>query len=207
MQEPPVPNGHVDPRIGFFDRHAGHWSDDKERQAAALRRLEDLGPRLPLVPGQQLLEVGCGPGHITPWLADRVKPGRVTAVDFSPAMLAQARAKGIAADFHPLDICEAAPMEQAYDVALCFQSFPHFRNPSMALRHLGKALKPQGRLLVLHFTGSEQINVYHRRVGGVVAHDFLPAPQEWPGLLTEAGLSLQSLEDRPDLFLLQAARV
>jgi len=206
MHEPPAQPGPADPRIRFFDRHASHWSDDQERQATALRRLEELGTRLPLAPGQQLLEVGCGPGHLTAWLAGRVWPGRVTAVDFSPAMLAQARARGIAADFQQLDICEQGPAEATYDAALCFQSFPHFRNPTMALRHLARALKPQGRLLVLHFSGSGQINAYHGRVGGAVAHDFLPAPQEWPGLLSNAGLCLQSLEDRPDLFLLEAAR-
>ena len=34
-----------------------------------------------LVPGQSLLDVGCGPGTITVDLARRVAPGRVTAIE------------------------------------------------------------------------------------------------------------------------------
>jgi hypothetical protein len=37
-----------------------------------------------------------------------------------------------------------------------------------------------------------------------VGGDWLPQRHEWPSLLSTAGLWIQSLEDRPDLFLLEA---
>jgi len=73
--------------------------------------------------------VGCGTGQITGWLAARVKPGRVMAADFSPAMLAQARGRGLHADFVLLDICRDGPVRRRFDVVLCFHSFLHFRDP------------------------------------------------------------------------------
>lgn len=63
---------------------------------------------------------GRGTGLITGWLADCVGGGQVTAIDFSPSMLANARAKGIAADFRQWNICHQPPPDAVLDLALCF---------------------------------------------------------------------------------------
>lgn len=200
----PVHPAPADPRIGFFDEHATHWDDDPMTQARVRERLQELRPLLGFQSGWDVLEVGCGTGQITGLLAEWVRPGRVTAVDFSPAMLARARAKGIAAEFREADICRAPPAVRAYDLALCFQSFPHFRDPDAALRHLAAALKPEGRLVILHLAGSAQVNAFHREVGGAVGADQLPALAEWPVRLRGAGLDLVRCTDQPDLFLVEA---
>jgi ubiquinone/menaquinone biosynthesis C-methylase UbiE len=36
---------------------------------------------LGLAPGMRVLEVGCGPGTLAPYLAEAIVPGRVTGVD------------------------------------------------------------------------------------------------------------------------------
>ncbi len=197
-------NSGADPRVAFFDHHAAHWDQATANQAEILRRLGLLRDRLRLQPGSNVLEVGCGTGLITGWLAAAVRPGRVLAVDFSPAMLAQAGAKNIPAEFQLLDICAEAPEEGAFDLALCFQCFPHFRNHPAALRHIARALRPDGRLVVLHLQGSEQMNTFHRHTGGAVHADVLPSADRWPHLLALGGLQLVGLEDRADLFLLEA---
>jgi len=203
----PPPTAELDPRVAFFDHHAHCWEDNPQSNASILRRLGCLRERLGLRFGLRVLEVGCGTGLITGWLTDCVGGDRVTAMDFSPAMLAKAKAKGIPADFRQLDICKSVPAGAAFDLALCFQSFPHFRDQQTALRHLASSLKTQGRLIVLHLASSEEINAYHHRIGGDVAGDLLPASGEWPALMIEAGLRIQSLEDRPDLFFLEAVRI
>jgi SAM-dependent methyltransferase len=195
-----------DPRLAFFNHHAKRWDQDASQQAKTLRRLNGLKERLGIRTGMELLEVGCGTGQITGLLASWVHPARVTAIDFSPAMLERARAKGIDADFREFDICCGPPRLQAFDVALCFQSFPHFRNQAAALRSLAHSLKPGGRLLVLHFAGSRQVNAFHRQTGRAVASDRLPSPAAWRALLLTAGLRLVRLEDREGLLLLEARR-
>jgi len=196
-----------DPRIAFFDGQASTWDDDVERIERIRSRLEALRSRLPFEPGQELLEVGCGTGQITDWLRRQVAPGRVTALDFAPAMLAKARSRGIpGVTWLCVDVCADALPSSAYDVVFCFHSFPHFRDRVGALRNLSQALRPAGRFVVMHLLGSEQVNRFHSQVGGPVAADHLPDPNEWPGLLAAAGLSLLSLVDQDDLFLLTAVK-
>ena len=156
-----------DPRIAFFDRQADTW--DAEQPQALIARLESLRRLLALRPGERLLEVGCGTGNITRWLQRQVSPGRVTAIDFSPRMLEKARRKGIDAEFVHLDICCERPEREVYDIILCFHSFPHFRDQRAALRNLAYALRPTGRMVVVHLAGSAQINAFHAGLGGAVA--------------------------------------
>lgn len=198
----PLPTTQPDPRVAFFDHHAHRWDDNAHSNANILHRLAHLRQRLGLRPGLRVLEVGCGTGLITSWLTQCAGANQVTALDFSLSMLAKAKAKGIAADFRHWDICRQAPADAVFDLAFCFQSFPHFRDQAAALKHLAQSLKPQGWLIVLHLAGSEQINAFHHRVGGAVGCDLLPERHEWSSLLRTAGLWIQSPEDHSDLFLL-----
>ena len=201
------PQKPTDPRIAFFNHHAHRWDHDADHQARILKRLDGLREQIGLKPGQAVLEIGCGTGMITAWLAPWVRPGRVVAVDFSPAMLAEAKAKDIAAEFRLMDICAEYPPGECFDLAFCFQAFPHFREPPAALARIAHALKPGGRLVVLHLVSRHHINSFHRDVGGAVKEDLLPSAEDWPALLKNTGLGVSKYEDRPDLFLVEATRV
>jgi ubiquinone/menaquinone biosynthesis C-methylase UbiE len=193
-----------DPRIGFFDALAAGWDEEEPSAEEMTARLSEQAGLLALQPGDALLEVGCGTGKTTTWLASAVAPGRVTAVDFAPEMIAQARAKNIPADFACLDVCSDDLGEAKYDVILCFHCFPHFRDQAAALKNFAHAVKPGGRVLVMHLAGSEHINHFHSSVEGAVQHDMLPIGDQWPPLLTQAGLKQTKLIDREDLFFLEA---
>ena len=113
-----------DPRIGHFDALAADW-DTKGRSGgemvAFLRKHADL---LGLVLGQNLLEVGCGTGKTTAWLAAQVAPGgRTTAVDFSSEMIQRARQKGIDAEFRCADACSDELGRGCYDVFFASTAF------------------------------------------------------------------------------------
>jgi len=198
--------GASDPRAAYFDGLSAGWDGDGSGAAEAIRRLEAAGGLLALAPGQDLLEVGCGTGRLTAWLARAVSPGRVTAVDFAPGMIERARARGIDAAFVCADVCGDDLGAERFDVALCFQCFPHFRDQAAATRTLARSLRPAGRLIVVHLRGSAAINAHHDRVGGPVAGDHLPAADAWDGLLAPAGLTRTRQIDREDLFFLAATR-
>ncbi|MFP4107049.1 MAG: class I SAM-dependent DNA methyltransferase [Phycisphaerae bacterium] len=195
-----------DPRIAYFDALAGRWDDEEPSSQTMTDRLSQHADMLALKVGQSLLEVGCGTGKTTAWLAAQVAPGRVTAVDFAPEMVARASAKGIDADFACLDVCRDRLDQSRYDVILCFHSFPHFRDQPAALSNFARALKPAGRLIVMHLAGSAHINGFHAGLEGPVNDDILPVGQAWEPLLNAAGLRLTSLVDREDLFFLDAVR-
>ena len=195
-----------DPRVAYFDRCAEGWDSDVQKVRRTLERLERCRGLLGFRGGQDVLEVGCGTGQITGWLAGQVAPGRVVGIDFSAQMLARAQAKSLPAEFRLLDICSAPAGEAAFDVAFCFHCFPHFRDQSAALANLAASLRPGGRLIVMHLAGSQQVNAMHSGFGGAVGQDHLPATERWPSLLGGAGFELIGLIDREDLFLLRARR-
>lgn len=195
-----------DPRTAFFDHHAATWDATGPPAAATLARLEALRPHLCLRPGSDLLEVGCGTGQVSGWLADQIRPGRLTALDFSPAMIDRARRRGVRAEFRCADICLGTPAASAYDVAFCLHTFPHFRDQPAAVRNLAAALRPRGRLIVLHLDNWRAVNAFHDSLGPPVAGDHLPAPADWGPLLAAAGLELTALRDEQDLFLVTAWR-
>ena len=193
-----------DPRIAFFDRMAATWDTDEQSPAETVRRLEELADLLSITAGRDLLEVGCGTGQITRWLADRARPGRVTAIDFSAAMIERAAGKGIDATFRVADACSNDLGREAFDVVLCFHSFPHFRDQAAALRNFAQALAPGGRLIVMHLAGSDHINHFHAGIDGPVQRDLLPVGDQWQPLLSQAVLKQTRLIDRQDLFFLEA---
>jgi SAM-dependent methyltransferase len=195
---------HGDPRIAFFDRLAPGWDAEQPDLDETTARLERLRPTLGLAGGQDLLEVGCGTGRLTHWLIEQVRPGRVTAIDFSPAMLKRARARGLDADYRCLDICDQSPGTAAFDIAWCMHVVPHFRNHLAALANLADGLKPGGRLIVLHLDGRDNINAFHHQAGGEVAGDHLPPPEALRAMFQAAGLSLVEVIDRDDLYCVTA---
>lgn len=195
-----------DPRIVYFDSLAATWDEQEPSSRTMTSRLAQHADLLALRPDQRLLEVGCGTGKTTAWLAEQVAPGRVTAIDFAPEMVARARAKGIDADFARADVCRDDLGDSLYDVILCFHSFPHFRDQGAALRRFAKALKPDGRLIVMHIFGSAHLNRFHAGLDGPVNVDRLPVDDQWRPLLTDAGFEQGTLIDTEALFFLDAVR-
>ena len=67
-------------------RHRARGYDRATRRFDDLRR--EAVDRLALLPGENVVDVGCGTGVALPWLVDRVGVrGRVVGVDASPQML------------------------------------------------------------------------------------------------------------------------
>jgi len=102
-----------------------------------------------LKPGQDLLDVGCGPGSITADLARAVSPGRVTAVDNAAEVLEQARfaaadAGVVGAVFEVAD-AHALPYEDnSFDVVHAHQVLQHVADPVQVLREMRRVCRPGG---------------------------------------------------------------
>ena len=106
-----------------------------------------------LVSGQQLLDVGCGPGTITLDLAARVAPGAVVALDREPAVLAEverlASERGATnvstttGDVYALDFADGA-----FDVVHAHQVLQHLSDPIAALREMRRVTRPGGVVAV-----------------------------------------------------------
>ena len=169
-----------------------------------LEGLERRAGLLGLRSGECVLEIGCGTGQLTGWLAERVRPGRVVAIDFSPEMLRVAQSKNIPATFRLADVCQDDLGHAEFDLALCFHSFPHFRDQPVALRNLSRCLKPGGRLIVMHLNSRDEINSFHHGVGGSMADDFLPDDRCWSFGWMPLAFGSPRISDGQDGFFLRA---
>ena len=196
----------LDPRVAFFDRHAPTWDHNGPDSAKTINRLNSLFENTGLRAGQDVLELGCGTGLYTVWLSERVAPGRVVGMDFSPQMLAQARKRDCRAEFRLADICSQRTTDDLFDAVFCFNAFPHFRDAVAALRNIRDSLRPKGIFIVLHLLGSAKLNAFHHSIPGPVAHDRLPAVSQWSVWLEPLGLGIEQLTDDDDLFLLRAQK-
>lgn len=100
-----------------------------------------------------VLEVGCGAGTIAQRLAKSFD--RVTAIDFSPAMIAEATRRAPSIDFVCADLFDfLRDRAGAYDCIVTITMLHHV-DLGDALRAMAGALRPGGRLLAL--------DVMHRR--------------------------------------------
>ena len=107
--------------------YAGWYATPRGRRADLAERalLERL--LAPFGGAQTALEVGCGTGHFTHWLASRVP--HVVGLDRAPAMLAEARRRHarlllVQGDAHHLPIRDRSVDLTVFDVALEFIDHP-----------------------------------------------------------------------------------
>lgn len=197
-------------KAAFFDGQV-------EEDWAAAEYGEDERPKLArlfmsgeLLPGQQVLEPGCGTGRLTSQLASLLGPaGRLVALDISPVMLDVCRRRvagrpWVRVEHAALEEFRAAPA--SFHRIICHQVFPHFDDQAAALKRLAALLKPEGLLLVVHFMPSAFINDTHRKAGSVVERDLLPPPERMRSMVTAAGLTVEVLLDDDLGYLLKARR-
>ncbi len=103
-----------------------------------------------LAPGQDLLDLGCGPGTITVDLAGRVAPGRVLGIDASPEVIAQAAAlsDGDRVRFEVGDLYALQLPDASFDVVHAHQVLQHLTDPVAALVEARRVLRRGGVLAV-----------------------------------------------------------
>jgi trans-aconitate methyltransferase len=179
---------------GLYDgKHAFVW-----RQGASL--VELLAPR----PGERVLDLGCGTGHLTAAIAEA--GALVVGLDSSAEMLAQARAAyphlefvhGDARDFH---------FKEPFDAVFSNATLHWVRPPEAVVGRVVAVLVPGGRL-VAEFGGRGNVRAIvaalraaSERLGlkGEVPPWYFPSVAEYATLLESAGLEvrLATLFDRP----------
>ena len=127
------------------------WASVYDHDANPLPALEDPHVRRALgdVGGCDVLDLGCGTGRHTAWLAE--SGARVTAVDFSVKMLEQARRKvpGANVRFVVHDLHDRLPLGDAsFDAVVSGLVLEHLRDLGGFFREAHRVLRPRGRGVV-----------------------------------------------------------
>jgi SAM-dependent methyltransferase len=139
-------------QIAYWNEQAGpKWVAaeallDAQIGSLGLRAMDRIG----VSPGERVLDVGCGCGHSTLQLADRVgSGGSVTGIDVSRVMLERARLRAAGranVHFFNVDAQTASLPAGSFDLVFSRFGVMFFADPEAAFANLRSGLDPGGRL-------------------------------------------------------------
>ena len=147
---------------GFFERCLGprlkysgcYYPGGNETLAQAEEAMLALyGERAGLVDGQDILELGCGWGSLTLWMAEHYPRARITAISNSAPQRAFIEARCRERGFNNVrvltcDVNRLALPPDAFDRCVSVEMFEHMRNYATLMARIGSWLRPGGRLFV-----------------------------------------------------------
>ncbi len=163
----------------------------------------NLAMTLALPSGSRILDVGCGSGWLSEYLA---RLGyRVKGIDISPDLIAMSQEcvarvpygvdheTPLHCSFSVHDI-ESAPLEEKFDLIICYDSLHHFEDERAVMQHIASMLDSGGMFFILEgdkppddSATAEELRQVMREFGTLespLTHDYLRA------LLTENGFAI-----------------
>ena len=155
--------GLVSVKPGVNDRYfeAGAvetWTDTLERERReVIAHRDEIVAALELAPGMILADVGAGTGAFLAPLSRGVgEAGRVYAVDIVPAFLEHLRERAASEGLGNVEVVAATPTDaslgpETVDLLFLCDVYHHIEYPSTYLPTLSRALRPDGRLVVVEF--------------------------------------------------------
>lgn len=139
--------------LGVNKKYSGcYYLPGDDLDAAELRMLQKYVERAQLSDGQNILELGCGWGSLTLFMASQFPKSSITAVSNSASqrayILSQAALRGInninviTQDINQLEL------ETQFDRVVSVEMFEHVRNYQQLFANIAHWLKPSGLLFV-----------------------------------------------------------
>jgi malonyl-CoA O-methyltransferase len=157
------------------------WASIYDHDGNPLQALEEPIVHLAVgdVRGLDVLDLGCGTGRHSVWLASR--GATVTGVDFSEGMLTEARKKPGAEiiQFVLHDLHEPLPFSSEFDLVVSGLVLEHLRDLDGFFREIHRVLKPKGRAVIsaMHpamFLRGTQARFTHPATGDLVQPGSVP---------------------------------
>ena len=178
------------------------WASQYDRDDNATRDLnaEVLREQTFFSTDDDVLEIGCGTGLNTQWLAARA--GQVVAVDFSEAMLEKARTRLEETDviLRPLDVTEPWSFEgRQFDSVVSTLVLEHVERLGHVFREARRVLRPGGHLYLSELhpyrqLGGTQANFDHEASGENVTIDAFSHPvSEFVNEGLDAGFAVREM--------------
>ena len=144
--------------LGRHLKYSGcYWPDGVESLDLAEERMLDLTcRRAKLSNGQKILELGCGWGSLSLWMAERYPESQITAVSNSTPQREYIQSRMEARNLNNLRIITADmnefSIDEQFDRVVSVEMFEHMRNWPRLLERISRWMKPEARLFIHIFT-------------------------------------------------------
>jgi len=166
-----------------YDGNALRFFPESAEHLAAILRLHG---------DEQVLDVATGTGHAALALASRLSKGRVTAVDFSPGMLEQARRKAASMNVRNIEFIERDMQElgfpaSQFDAAVCAFGIFFVEDMAGQLAHIAGTVKSGGQVAISGFKEDlfrPLVDLMFDRLAGYGVQE---PTHTWKRIATEAG--------------------
>jgi predicted methyltransferase len=129
--------------------------EGESREIAAAR--EPIAGVLEIKPGETVADIGAGTGLFEePFVRAVGAKGTVCAVDISPAFLEHLRQRAAEAGWSQVKVVACDDRDTrlppaSVDAAFICDTYHHFEHPAETMASLRRAMKPDGRLVVVDF--------------------------------------------------------
>src|SRR5579863_422140 len=141
--------------------HHGYWiRGDEPKERAQIQLVEHLAQIANIRPGCKVLDVGCGTGASSIYLAKRYE-AHATGITISPVQVGlanQAAAReGVDAMFHLMD-AEAMKFEELFDVVWSVESISHYQDVEQFFAAAAGLLRQSGIVALIDWFKREDLN-------------------------------------------------
>ncbi len=174
-----------------YSRRIAHELDGKPLDRALLDRFAER------LRGRGIVcDLGCGPGHVARFLAERELD--VIGVDLSPGMVAQATALNPGIPFGVGDMLALDVDDGAWAGIVAFYSIIHIPREQvvLALGEMRRVLTPGGALLLAFHIGNETLHVDEMWANAVALDFAFFEPAEMVGYLEQSGYLVEEVIER-----------
>jgi cyclopropane-fatty-acyl-phospholipid synthase len=139
------------PRMKYSCAYYPQGNEDLATAEEAMLAL--VGERAALADGQRILELGCGWGSLTLWMAERYPNAHILAVSNSQSQRAyierECRRRGLGnVEVRTQDVSRLQLDPVQFDRCVSVEMFEHVRNYGALLGNIARWLRPGGRLFV-----------------------------------------------------------
>lgn len=145
-------------------------------------------------PGERILDVGCGTGHLTGSIADA--GAKTHGIDASPAMIAQARQYYPKLSFQLIDAAQYIT-DEPFDAIFSNAALHWMTDPDAVASALSRALRPGGRF-VAELGGKGNVAAIDGAIRSEI-RNYFPSIAEYSTVLEnhDMEVSMMVLFDRP----------